>query len=210
MGESLEEKRRGVVFDVAEKILVVDLLMQLGETVVDAGGRAEPPRFVERGEGGFGEFQQGEDAHLAFSGDGQPFVVGEGSEQSDGLFENEDGAGKLALRRVDPELSLLAPMTDYPLLGPNGAVESFTGLPRTTPFNLMALVMRTPTLGLRDLMRVDVPRAVEMLAFDPVDTYARWDDTSARPSCFTVLPGRARPRSISARSKPCSRPARAP
>jgi isorenieratene synthase len=84
------------------------------------------------------------------------------------------------LRRVDPELRSLAPMADYPLLGPNGAMESFSGLPRTTPLNLIELVRRTPTLGARDLLGVDVSRAVEMLAFDPVGTYARWDGTTAK------------------------------
>ena len=84
------------------------------------------------------------------------------------------------LRRVDPELRSLAPMADYPLLGPSGAMESFSGLPRTTPLNLIELVRRTPTIGVRDLVGVDVSRAVEMLAFDPVTTYARWDGTTAK------------------------------
>jgi isorenieratene synthase len=84
------------------------------------------------------------------------------------------------LRRVDPRLAFLAPMHDYPLLGPNGARESFADLPVRTPFNLIELVRRTPTLGLRDLMRVDVARAVEMLSFDPLDTYGRWDGVTAR------------------------------
>lgn len=84
------------------------------------------------------------------------------------------------MRRVDPLLACLAPMHDYPLLGPNGASESFASLPTRTPLNLIELVRRTPTLGLRDLMRVDVKRALEMLSFDPVGTYERWDGVTAR------------------------------
>jgi isorenieratene synthase len=84
------------------------------------------------------------------------------------------------MRRVDPTLSCLAPMHDYPLLGPNGASESFSGLPTRTPLNLLELVRRTPTLRTLDLMRVDVGRALEMLSFDPVTSYERWDDVTAR------------------------------
>ncbi len=84
------------------------------------------------------------------------------------------------MRRVDPALACLAPLHDYPLLGPNGAVESFASLPTRTPFNLMELVRRTRSLGVADLMRVDVARALEMVSFDPLTTYERWDHVTAR------------------------------
>ena len=83
------------------------------------------------------------------------------------------------LRRVDPALRFLKPCDDYPLFGPNGSFESFTGLPKKPPFNLLALVQRTPTLGIRDLLRIDGDAAAEMLAYDGDDTYARMDSTSA-------------------------------
>jgi carotenoid phi-ring synthase / carotenoid chi-ring synthase len=83
------------------------------------------------------------------------------------------------LRRVDPALRFLKPCDDYPLFGPNGSFESFTGLPKKPPFNLLALVKRTPTLGMRDLLRIDGDAAAEMLAYDGDDTYARMDSTSA-------------------------------
>jgi carotenoid phi-ring synthase / carotenoid chi-ring synthase len=83
------------------------------------------------------------------------------------------------LRRVDPALRFLKPCDDYPLFGPNGSFESFTGLPKKPPFNLLALVKRTPTLGIRDLLRIDGDAAAEMLAYDGDDTYARMDSTSA-------------------------------
>ena len=83
------------------------------------------------------------------------------------------------LRRVDPALRFLKACDDYPLFGPNGSFESFTGLPKKPPFNLLALVKRTPTLGIRDLLRIDGDAAAEMLAYDGDDTYARMDSTSA-------------------------------
>jgi isorenieratene synthase len=84
------------------------------------------------------------------------------------------------LRRIDPELSFLKPLDDYPILGPQGQVQTFSGLPRRTPFNVMALTARTPTIGLRDLSRVNARRALEMLTFDTKKTYARRDDMSAK------------------------------
>ena len=55
------------------------------------------------------------------------------------------------LRKVDPALRNLQPLDDYPLIGPNGEEERFSGLPRTPPLNLAALLWRTPTFRLRDL-----------------------------------------------------------
>lgn len=82
------------------------------------------------------------------------------------------------LRRIDPTLRFLRPCPDYPLFGPDGAMESFAGLPKTPPLNLLALVKRTPTLGLRDLRAIDGDFAAEMLAFDAT-TYERFDTMTA-------------------------------
>lgn len=84
------------------------------------------------------------------------------------------------LRRVDPELSMLQPLEDYPLLGPEGRSESFAGLPRTSPWNVVALTRRTKTIGWRDLVRIDRGAAMEMLRYDPETTYDRFDDRTAR------------------------------
>jgi carotenoid phi-ring synthase / carotenoid chi-ring synthase len=86
---------------------------------------------------------------------------------------------RLLLRRVDPELTRLVRLDDYPVLGPDGAAESFAGLPARAPWNVMALVRRTRTLGLRDLTRVAVGRALEMVSFHPERTYAQWDHVTA-------------------------------
>ena len=97
------------------------------------------------------------------------------------------------LRRVDPSLGFLMPCDDYPLFGPNAATESFAGLPRRPPFNLVALVKRTATIRLRDLASIDGDAAAEMLAYDGDDTYARLDSTSAAQYLDSVrFPAEAR------------------
>lgn len=83
------------------------------------------------------------------------------------------------LRRIDPALSLLAPLPDYPILGPSGMMQSFRGLPKRTPFQVMALAWKTPHLRLADLLRVNAPAALEMLRFDAERTYRRFDQQSA-------------------------------
>jgi isorenieratene synthase len=108
--------------------------------------------------------------------DGTPFEMERGFHA---FFRNYHNLRAL-LRRVDPGLDGLLPLTDYPLLGPGGARESFADLPRITPLNVMELVRRTPSLTLRDLTKVHVPSALEMLRFDPKKTYQRWDGQTAR------------------------------
>jgi isorenieratene synthase len=97
------------------------------------------------------------------------------------------------LRRVDPQLAGLAPAGDYPILGPDGQVESFAGLPRRAPWNLAALALRTPTIRARDLFGIRARPALAMLSYDPEETYARWDWTSARDYLDSLgFPERAR------------------
>ncbi len=83
------------------------------------------------------------------------------------------------LRRLDAELGFLVPLDDYPILGAEGQVQSFSNLPRRTPWNVMALTARTPALTLRDLARVDARRAMEMLTYDVKKTYERRDTMNA-------------------------------
>ena len=84
------------------------------------------------------------------------------------------------LRRVDPDLGVLTETTDYPILGPGGLEETFTNLPNLPPFNVIALTRRTPHMGWRDLMKVNAKAALAMLAFDPEQTYDRFDGRSAK------------------------------
>lgn len=97
------------------------------------------------------------------------------------------------IRRVDPELTSLVPLDDYPLLGPNGERESFAALPRRTPLNLLALVSRTPSMRWRDVLRIEKTRAAAMIAFDAARTYGRWDAMTARDYLDSLaFPPRAR------------------
>lgn len=84
------------------------------------------------------------------------------------------------LRRIDPDLSFLTPLADYPIVSPSGARESFAGLSRQPPFNVVDLVARTKTLTLSSLAKVNAKAALEMLRYDPDRTYAKFDDISAR------------------------------
>ncbi|XXT21322.1 FAD-dependent oxidoreductase [Sorangium sp. So ce429] len=83
------------------------------------------------------------------------------------------------LARIDPARRLLTPLSDYPLLGPGGARESIAGLPRRTPLNVLALLARSPSVRLRDLLRVDFRRGLQMLAFDGERTCREFDAQSA-------------------------------
>lgn len=97
------------------------------------------------------------------------------------------------LRRIDPALSMLKQLDDYPVLGPSGMVQSFRGLPKRTPLQVMALVLRSPHLRARDLLRANGRAALEMLAFDHERTYARFDGVTADQYLSSLaLPERTR------------------
>ncbi|MDG4665801.1 FAD-dependent oxidoreductase [Mycobacterium sp. 236(2023)] len=83
------------------------------------------------------------------------------------------------LRRIDPELSMLAPLDDYPLVDAEGRRDTFRGLPSTPPLNAIAFALRSPTFRLRDLIRLN-PRAAAPLAEVSVpQTYDELDDLDA-------------------------------
>ncbi|UQX11813.1 FAD-dependent oxidoreductase [Candidatus Mycobacterium methanotrophicum] len=83
------------------------------------------------------------------------------------------------LRRVDPQLSMLTPVDDYPLIDGAGRRDSFRGLPRTPPFNALAFALRSPTFRLRDLARIDVRAAAPLAAVSLPDVYHRLDHIDA-------------------------------
>ena len=83
------------------------------------------------------------------------------------------------LRRISPDLDILAPLDDYPVLGPDGQRQSLADIPRTPPWNIVALTRRTPELTLPALARVGLREALSMLAFDADHTYRRHDHRSA-------------------------------
>ena len=107
--------------------------------------------------------------------DGEPFEMSRGFHAFFRQYRNL----RALLRRVDPDLHVLQPVGDYALLGADGARESFVGLPRHPPLNAIALMWRSPTIGLRDLRTMDGGAAREMMRFDPDRTYERLDGDTA-------------------------------
>jgi carotenoid phi-ring synthase / carotenoid chi-ring synthase len=83
------------------------------------------------------------------------------------------------LRRVDPRLSMLTPVDDYPLIDGAGRRDSFRGLPRTPPWNALAFALRSPTFRLRDLVRIDARAAAPLAAVSLPDVYRRLDHIDA-------------------------------
>lgn len=108
--------------------------------------------------------------------DGTPFQMDRGFR----AFHRQSYNLRALLRRADPTLSCLAPLPDYPLLGPHGERETFRDLPRTTPLNLVQLVRRSPRLGLRALARLALRPALALLAYDGEATRRAWDHLTAR------------------------------
>jgi isorenieratene synthase len=97
------------------------------------------------------------------------------------------------LRRIDPGLSFLQPVPRYPIISRQWPEENFAGLPSTPPVNLLALLARSPSLRLRDLRAVDGAAALPLLNYSRDDTYARFDNISAKDFLDGLgMPARAR------------------
>ncbi|WP_406040188.1 FAD-dependent oxidoreductase [Micromonospora sp. NBC_00898] len=97
------------------------------------------------------------------------------------------------LRRVDPELGFLKPIPGYPILSEQWPTEEFGKLPPAPPANLLALLARSPSLRLADLRGMDRDAALPLLTYDPVRTYAEFDDTTTDALLASLkLPDRAR------------------
>lgn len=83
------------------------------------------------------------------------------------------------LRRTDPDLALLTPLPDYPLVDAEGRTDSFRGLPRTPPWNALVFALRSPTFAPRDLLRLNARAALPLLNVGVPRTYERLDLLSA-------------------------------
>ncbi len=86
---------------------------------------------------------------------------------------------RAVLSRTDPTLSRLVPLADYPLIRDGGGRDSFSGIPRTPPWNLAAFVARSPSFDLRALAGVDVEAALGLLDVDFPATFSDLDGLSA-------------------------------
>ena len=83
------------------------------------------------------------------------------------------------LRRIDPDLGFLAPVDGYPVISRSWPDEDLTGLPAAPPFNLLALLLRSPSLTWRDMAGADPDAGQALLAYDRATTTARYDHLSA-------------------------------
>lgn len=83
------------------------------------------------------------------------------------------------LRRIDPGLDFLTAVPDYPLLRADGLRDSFLGVPRRPPWNLVGFVARSPSFTARALARVNVPAALGLLRARFPRTYRDFDGESA-------------------------------
>ncbi|MGS2613122.1 FAD-dependent oxidoreductase [Micromonospora sp. LZ34] len=97
------------------------------------------------------------------------------------------------LRRIDPGLNLLKPVAGYPILSRQWPTEEFGDLPPAPPLNLLALLLRSPSLRLADLRGMDRDAALPLLSYDRARTYAELDHTTADELLASLrLPDRAR------------------
>jgi isorenieratene synthase len=83
------------------------------------------------------------------------------------------------LKRIDPQLRMLTPVDDYPLIDGAGRHDSFRGLPRTPPWNALAFALRSPTFRLGDLARLDARAAAPLAAVSVPEIYDRLDHVDA-------------------------------
>jgi isorenieratene synthase len=83
------------------------------------------------------------------------------------------------LRRVDPDLGLLRPVADYPLLHHDGTTETFAGLPRTPPWNVAGFVLRSKTFTVGGVRRMNPAAAVRLFDVSVPRTYADLDSVDA-------------------------------
>jgi len=83
------------------------------------------------------------------------------------------------LRRVDPSLNSLVAVPDYPLVLAGSHTDSFAGVPRTPPANLLHFVIRSRSFPLRDLLKVDVTAALELLDVHYPASFSSYDGVSA-------------------------------
>ncbi|MGA9488886.1 MAG: FAD-dependent oxidoreductase [Mycobacterium sp.] len=97
------------------------------------------------------------------------------------------------LSRIDPTLSMLTPLDDYPLIDGAGRRDTFRGLPQTPPWNALVFALRSPTFRFTDLTRIDARAAAPLAAVSLPDIYHRLDHIDAETFLKSInFPGAAR------------------
>ena len=126
------------------------------------GGWAEPAPEAPAGSGGPG-------------GDGAALPMSRGFHAFFRQYYNL----RALLRRADPGLRRLVPLTDYPLVDARGRQDSFRGLPRTPPWNALAFALRSPTFRPADLLALNAAAAAPLAAVTVPGIYERLDNVDA-------------------------------
>jgi isorenieratene synthase len=83
------------------------------------------------------------------------------------------------LRRIDPSLSMLTPLPDYPLQHADGVRDSFSRIPRTPPWTMLAFAAASPTFTLRGLAGMNARAALPLFDVHTPDIYDALDHRSA-------------------------------
>lgn len=83
------------------------------------------------------------------------------------------------LRRADPELSFLEPVASYPVISTTWPPEDLSGLPAAPPLNLLALALRSKSLGRADFVNANPDAGQALLAYDRKTTVAQLDHVDA-------------------------------
>ncbi|GID32896.1 FAD-dependent oxidoreductase [Paractinoplanes brasiliensis] len=97
------------------------------------------------------------------------------------------------LRRVDPELGFLRRADGYPVVSRTWPDEDFGGLPGRPPWNLLALLARSPSLPLREMRDVDGPASLALVRYSRAETYREFDAMPAAEFLDRLaMPQRAR------------------
>ncbi|MBL7255905.1 FAD-dependent oxidoreductase [Paractinoplanes lichenicola] len=97
------------------------------------------------------------------------------------------------LRRIDPALSFLRPAGSYPVISRAWPEEDFGGLPGRPPWNLLALLARSPSLPLAEMRDVDGPTSLALVRYSRAATYREFDAMPAAEFLDRLaMPARAR------------------
>lgn len=116
-----------------------------------------------------------------WGGRARSWDVGEGRSMSRGFhaFFRQYYTLRQMLRRSDPDLHGLADIGDYPLQRGDGLRDGFRGIPRTPPWSAAAFALRSPSMPMRQLMRVNLQAALELVRVRFPEAFSAYDGQDA-------------------------------
>lgn len=122
------------------------------------------------------------EARETWGGRARSWDLGDGRSMSRGFhaFFRQYYTLRRLLARADPSLTALRDIGDYPLQLADGPRDTFRGIPRTPPWSVAAFALRSDSFPLRELARVDVRRALDLLRVDFPGTFRALDGRSAQ------------------------------